>query len=258
MRLVNRATNYGLDYIDNQQKAMFSQKNAIRKDDNDVTKVIQKQITSVQEQMKSVMDNKGLSDEEKVAKKKELETQLQSLSKQLVQVQIDQQKQETEKKAKEVKDNAEKQAGIFSTDIKEGNSASLLDVIVGASNDMKEAQKVNAIKADYKGHAGVLDAEIKQEKAKMKDASSKEAELAEVNSAIDSLNGKIITKLADLNKDMNNQEISVDGKDNQDVSVDKKDKDKNDQSQDEVSKADENTDENKSDKKSYTPIDIRV
>ncbi len=147
------------------------------------SKRIQKQIQSKQEELQKLSEKEDISLEEKMKKRQEIQKEIADLQGQLRKHQIEQRKAEQQKKGTSMEDTLGGEAKVRSKS-KSGKdvrlSQSSMKAMISAGSAMQQAQVQGSVSDQMEGRAGVLEAEIKRDKA-FGDTAAKEAELAEVN-----------------------------------------------------------------------------
>lgn len=136
-----------------------------------VSKSLKKQIEDAQERLQEISSSEDLSMEEKMKKRQEIQKEITTLNQQLRQHEIELRKEkQQEQKASNKEPRQTTKGGSMS-------SASM-QAIISADTSLKQAQVQKSVSTRMEGRAGVLKAEIKQDKGKNTEA--KEAELAQV------------------------------------------------------------------------------
>lgn len=136
-----------------------------------VSKSLKKQIGDAQERLQEISSSEDLSMEEKMKKRQEIQKEITTLNQQLRQHEIELRKEkQQEQKASNKEPRQTTKGGSMS-------SASM-QAIISADTSLKQAQVQKSVSTRMEGRAGVLKAEIKQDKGKNTEA--KEAELAQV------------------------------------------------------------------------------
>lgn len=163
-----------------------------------VSKNIQNQIASAQEQLQALASNEDITLEEKMKKRQEIQQEITSLNQQLRQHQIQQQKEQREKRAsannqqkESTKPGAEKSGS--------GLSQAGMQTMLSADTSLKQAKVQGSVAQRMEGRANVLKVEIKLDKT---NTERKEAELADVEQkAMDAAAAQAST-LADANQEI--------------------------------------------------------
>ncbi len=162
-------------------------------------KAIQNQIANVQKQLQNLSNNDKMSLEVKTDKRKELQQQLQDLNRQAMQrkIEIQQEKREKAAAASESQDLAPgetegEKSGVMKTAAMQG--------IINADTSMKQAKTVRSVKNGMEGKAGVLEGEIKMDKARGGSTEKKEAELAALNDRINTASADMMAQISDIDK----------------------------------------------------------
>ncbi|MBU5316197.1 FlxA-like family protein [Clostridium bornimense] len=155
---------------------------------------IEKQIDNVQNQIQKLSENKNLSDDQKMERRKELQQQLQDLNKQLMERKIEIQREKREDNVSNNKVNLHDTAEFSA----EG--------LISASNTMKQIKTTNTVKTSIEGEARVLKSEIKMDKSRGINTEGKESRLAKINDKVSDI-------MKDINKDIEDINNTVDKKD---------------------------------------------
>ena len=147
------------------------------------SKNIQNQIANKQKELQNLAKAEDMSVEEKLKKKQEIEKEIADLTLQLRQHQIEQRnKQQQQQKKNSSKDDSLTASKSKQTAQKEGTgiSQASMKAIISADSSMKQAQVQGSAATKLNGRAGVLEAEIKQDKAREVNTERKEAELSDI------------------------------------------------------------------------------
>ncbi len=170
-----------------------------------VGKDLQNQIQNLQKQLQELSSNREMPAEAKMKKRQELQKQISQLEMQLRQHQMDVKREERQKKQekgpsmdemlgakKQEQKGAKQSAGI---------SAGNMEALISADTSMKQADIHGSTASHMENRAGVLEAEIKQDKGGPGDATAaKEEELAEVNELADKAASSQMDSLNEANK----------------------------------------------------------
>lgn len=149
------------------------------------SKNIQNQIANKQKELQNLAKAEDMSVEEKLKKKQEIEKEIADLTLQLRQHQIEQRNKQQQQKSSSKDDSLgaskSKQAAQ-----KEGTgiSQASMKALISADSSMKQAQVQGSAATKLNGRAGVLEAEIKQDKAREVNTEKKEAELSDIQDKI--------------------------------------------------------------------------
>ena len=150
---------------------------------DEVSKGLQRQIENLQKQMKELSANQEMTPDMKMKKRQELQKQISELQIQLRQHQMEVKREEARKKEEKASqdDVLNPTRGM---EQKQGQSAGLsagsMEVMLSADASMKQAGVHGSTAKHAQNRAGILEAEIKQDKGGPGDASaSKEEALAE-------------------------------------------------------------------------------
>lgn len=186
-----------------------------------VSRNIQNQIASAQEQLQALSSNEDMTLEEKMKKRQEIQQEITSLNQQLRQHQIQQRKEQREKSAsangllgESQKAGMEKQG--------RGLSQTGMQSILSADASLKQAKAQGSIAQRMEGKANVLKVEIKLDK---NNTERKEAELADVErKAMDAIAAQADT-LADANREIR-EGMKADRADSKKEKTEKKEEEK--------------------------------
>ena len=168
-----------------------------------VSKNLQSQIANAQKQLQEISENKEMSLEEKMKKRQEIQQQIADLNNQLRQHQIEQRKEQREKKAtmNGILGGSQKtvsKAGKQAT----GLSQASMKAMISADSAMAQAKVQGSVATKMEGRAGVLTAEIKLDQARGDDVEKKKEELAEVEKKAIEAESAQMNTLADANKEL--------------------------------------------------------
>lgn len=162
--------------------------------EDSVSKNIKKQIKDAQERLQEVSSNEDLSLEEKMKKRQEIQKEITTLNQQLRQHQIELRKEQQAEQKAQSSTNKERQQ-----DAKGGGlSQAGMQAIISADSTLKQAQVLGSVSSSMEGRAGVLKAEIKQDKGQNTEA--KEAELAKVEQKAMDTTASQMNTLAEANQ----------------------------------------------------------
>ena len=138
------------------------------------SKSLKKQIGDAQERLQEISSSEDIPMEEKMKKRQEIQKEITTLNQQLRQHEIElRREQQAQQKAQAAENSQAKQ-----TQKGDGLSQAGMQAIISADTSLKQAQVQKSVSTSMEGRAGVLKAEIKQDKGKNTEA--KEAELAQV------------------------------------------------------------------------------
>ena len=220
---------------------------------------LQKQIADAQKQLRELSSNEGLSVEEKMKKRQEIQQHISDLNMQLRQHQMEQ-RREAMNNAKEQQDEGSLMDGMLSGTSKAeskstGLSQASMTAMISTGSSIKQAKVQGGIATKLDGRAGVLESEIKLDKVRGGDTQAKEVELAEVERKAQTATSSQLSTLADASKSME-EAAKADSKsektDNEDAkTVDAQEKDTNENMYEPES-------ENTPRPTAYTSVDIRL
>ncbi|WP_432403594.1 FlxA-like family protein [Wukongibacter sp. M2B1] len=177
-------------------------------DQDEQIKSIQKQIENLQKQLQNLSENENMSPEVMMEKRKELQQQIQDLNKQ-----ISQRKMEIQREKREAAkvDNQETRPTNTTKEDYVTIGAGTMQGLISADASMKQINTVQSIKTGMEGRAGVLECEIKIDKSRGGSTEKKEAELAELNSRIDTTTNDMMDKISNINTGVEKPKEATDG-----------------------------------------------
>lgn len=149
------------------------------------SKNIQDKIINAQKQLQELSEDREMPLENKMKKRQELQKQINDLNAQLRQHQIEQRKEARQKK--DPSDMAGgKQAGK-SDKGSTGMSTANMQALISADSSIREVKVQGAVRTDMKDKTGILDIEIKLDKARGVDTTDKEEELAKTEQRVQNI-----------------------------------------------------------------------
>lgn len=168
------------------------------------SKNIQNQIANKQKELQNLAKAEDMSVEEKLKKKQEIEKEIADLTLQLRQHQIEQRNKQQQQKNSS-KDDSLAASKSKQTAQKEGTgiSQASMKAIISAGSSMKQAQVQGSAATKLNGRAGVLEAEIKQDKAREVNTERKEAELSDIQDKIQTTVSSQMSTLSDAIETIN-------------------------------------------------------
>lgn len=156
-------------------------------------KNLQSQIVNAQKQMQELSTNKEMSPESKMEKRKEIQEQINELQNQLRQHQLEQRKENLQRSTSSMEDmlggsrqNSQVSAG--GTGMSSGN----MQAILSADYARAQVKAQESARAQVKGEAKVLKAEIKQDGARGANVEKKQEQLAEIEARAQKLENVIV------------------------------------------------------------------
>ncbi len=186
-----------INSISNNADARNSQAvNSSRQDS--ILNSIQRQIMDVQSKLKKLNENKDMSAEEKMNRRKELQQQLQDLNRQLTQRKMELQKEQMERRAEEATANAVKNKEQ-ETEPGTMDSASMHG-LVNASSSMESVKAAQSVKTRQEGEARIMESEIKLDQARGSSTEGKQGRLSNLRSRIESSSDYVMRELTKVNK----------------------------------------------------------
>lgn len=170
-----------------------------------ISKNIQNQIANAQKKLQDLSDDKEMSAEDKMKKRKEIQQEIASLHQQLRQHQalLRKEKQQKSLSVDEMSGGSHKpKTAKAGSKGMQAMSQATMTALISADSSMKQAQVQGAMATKMEGRAGVLESEIKADKARGGNTEAKEAELADLQERIKSSNASQISTLADAKETM--------------------------------------------------------
>ena len=163
-----------------------------------VIKNIQNQIANAQQKLQDLSSNEEISLDDKMKKRQEIQQKITNLNQQLRQHQIEQRKEQQNKKSLSMDDMV---AGTNNKTEKKGVGLSQvgMQAMISADFSMKQAKAQGSMAAQMEGRAGVLESEIKQDAGKS-DTEKKKEELAELQAKSQSATAAQMSTLSAVNK----------------------------------------------------------
>lgn len=191
---IESITNNSSNFYNSVQKTTDNQKDG-------VSESIQKQIDNLKDQMTSISENKEMSVEQKMEKKKDLQSMIDELTNQLNQRKIEVQKEKLKEKS-EATDNSElnRQQTADTNQVASSTDEDALKSLIGAGIAMSRVNKAESVKTSLKGEAGVLFEEIKLDSARGHDTSAKQSRLSKIKGNISGISVNNAARLSDVNK----------------------------------------------------------
>lgn len=188
----------GISGTNNNVQAVHS---AMNMQMDSVSKNIQNQIANAQKKLQELSSNEGLSIEDKMKKRQEIQQEITNLNQQLRQHQIEQRKEQQSKTASSMDDMV---AGTRKTSAKKGSglSQASMQAMISADSSMKQAKVQGSMATLMEGEARVLESEIKMDKGRGASTEMKEEELADLQAKAQSATAAQVSTLADANKVM--------------------------------------------------------
>lgn len=144
------------------------------------SKNLQNQIENAKKRLQELSTNTEMPPEEKMKKRQEITKEINDLQNQLRQHEIELRKQAQQQKEAAKDQNAQGDRQAKEEKGNAGLSGEHMQALVMADSSMKQAQVHGKVKTEMEGRAGVLSAEIKQDRGKGLDTSAKESALAEL------------------------------------------------------------------------------
>ena len=166
-----------------------------------VSKNLQNQIANARKAMQELGENKEMSLEEKMKKRQEIQQQISDLQNQLRQHQIEQRKENQQKKGSSMDDmlGGSKQASK-SAKGGTGMSSASMQAMISADSSMNQVKVQGSVKTQMEGKAGILESEIKLDGARGDDATKKKEELADIEAKAQDITASQMNSLLDINK----------------------------------------------------------
>ncbi len=165
-----------------------------------VSKNIQNQIANAQQKLQDLSSNEEMSLEDKQKKRQEIQQEIANLNQQLRQHQIEQRKEQQNKKSSSVDEMV---AGPQKATAKKGTglSQASMQAMISADSSMEQARVQGSMAKQLEGRAGVLESEIRQD-AGSGNTEKKEEELADLREKAQAATEAQMSALSDANKSM--------------------------------------------------------
>ena len=168
-----------------------------------VRKNIQNQIANAQKKLQELSSNEELSLEDKMKKRQEIQQEINNLNQQLRQHQIEQRKEQQEKRTSmEDMLGGSRKTAPKSGKQSAGLSQASMQAMISADSSMKQAQVQGRMATQMEGKAGVLESEIKMDKGRGASTEKKEEELADLQAKAQAATAAQVSTLAEAGKKM--------------------------------------------------------
>lgn len=167
--------------------------NSPKKQDN-VAMGITKQMNSIQEQLAKISENQTMSAEQKLELREELEEQLDTLNRQLVERNFKKQEQQIKQIQSPTRDEDFERSGAD---------------LISLASSLKQVSTQRALSTKMKGKAKTLENEIKLDEGRGLDTTEKKAELLQINAKLDSISEQINNALNDIGKEFKKRPANV-------------------------------------------------
>jgi len=172
---------------------------------DEVSKSLQKQIENLQKQMKELSANQEIPSETKMKKRQELQKQISELQVQLRQHQMEVKREEAKKKEEKAsEENVFDSCRISDEGRKQsaGLSAGSMEAMISADAAMRQADVHGSTAQKMENRGGVLETEIKLDKARNGDTRAKEEELAKTKALAEKATASQMQSLSQANEVM--------------------------------------------------------
>lgn len=178
------------------------------------SKGIQEEINNAQEQLQSIGENKELSPDEKMKRRQEIQKQISDLQNQLRQHQIEQQRENRQKKSSSssMEDMLGGNQGGKTGKKNGAISRASMQTIITAGSTLNQIEVQGALKGQLDGQAGVLETEIKLDSARGANVERKEEELAAIEEKTRNIQSSQMDMIAEANKEIKEAQESEDKK----------------------------------------------
>ena len=167
---------------------------------------IQNQIAEAQKQLQELASDENMSLEEKMKKRQEIQQKISDLNMQLRQHQMEQRRLAQNRSEKQQGKNSsmdDMPGGTSKAESKgTGLSQASMTAMISADSSIKQAKVQGSMATEMKGRAGVLESEIKLDKARGNDTQAKEEELAEIEQKAQAATTSQLSLLADASRTM--------------------------------------------------------
>lgn len=187
-----------------------------------VSKNIQNQIANAQKALQELSSSEALTPEEKMKRRQEIQQEITNLNQQLRQHQIELRK---EQQAKNELASSRNEKTAKPGKKGSGMSQAGMQAVIAADSSMKQALKQGSVAVSMEGRAGVLESEIKTDRARGADTAWKEAELSDVKQSAENAGASQMNALASANQALEEAaETEQEGRTDETGRTDKKDK----------------------------------
>ncbi len=170
--------------------------------EDSVSEGIQKQIENAQKKLSDLSSNEEMSLEDKMKKRQEIQQEITNLNQQLRQHQIEMRKEKQMKGSSREDMTGGKKEGAAKNGNRGGMSQASMQAMISADVSMKQAQVQGSVATQLEGKAGILESEIKMDKARGANVEKKEQELAKIRQNAQKATASQMTALADANQAM--------------------------------------------------------
>ncbi|MBQ7679976.1 MAG: FlxA-like family protein [Butyrivibrio sp.] len=189
------------------------------------SKNIQNQIANAQKQLQELSENRDMTPEDNMKKRQEIQKQISDLNNQLRQHQIEQRKE-----AQQKKDSSDVTGGKPTEKSDKGStgmSTANMQALISADSSMHQVKTQGAVRTGMKDRAGILETEIKLDKARGVDTAAKEEELAETEQRVQDISASQANRLAAVSDELREatKEDTPVRRTDKDASNEKKDED---------------------------------
>lgn len=156
---------------------------------------IQKEISNVQKKLQELSSNDEMDAEEKMKKRQELQKQITELNNELRQHQIEQRREEQQKKNSSMDELTEKSGETLGKDKN-------MKAMISADNAMNQAKVQESVATRMEGRAAVLEIEIRIDQGKGDSTEGKEKELAKAEKAVANATTSQAETLGEANQEL--------------------------------------------------------
>ncbi len=158
-----------------------------------VSRDIQNQISRAQQKLKDIVDDEIMSPDEKSKKRQEIQKEIAALESELRQHQMDLRREAASQK-NDGSESRHNDKGNY------GMSKASMESMISADNTIKQVDSLGSLKTGMKGQEGVLESEIKLDKARGQSSKKKEEELNKLEERVSSISSMQTEKLSEVNK----------------------------------------------------------
>ena len=237
-----------------QQTGSAAQNGSSGNSSDSVIKGIQSQIDHVRDQMQSLSNDKELTLEEKMERRKELQDELSGLKNQLMQRNMQIQQEKLDKRNREIEKNAAEQAAKTTPEQDQntgsgsaGKPSGSLDTfemkgLISADSSMSQVQTAESVRSSLQGQANVLEGEIRLDASRGDSTAAKSGSLAILNSKISGIASANADRLGGINEKVTDPVESADVSNASAPAKDPEDVKKADEKQQDGGSADGKTD----------------
>lgn len=238
------------------------------KKDDPVAKGIQDKINQAQKELQELNGKQGMPPEVKQKKRQELQKEINDLTMQLRQHEMEEKMKEREERRQAednplgLPENQKTARKDLRPGVEMGISAAGMEALISADGARKTADTQGSVAQRMEGKAGVLEAEIKMDSARNGDTSSKQEQLADVNAKAQAAQTAQMSSLRKAGEELEKAAdagVSAEGVQNkEEEKVESKDAAENDAKDGQQEGNKNGNDSGGEQKDGYAPVDVRI